>query len=109
MSGSPWLVVGLVLIVIAVIAWPAAVLFAASRGRQHGGRGEAPKDHWISGGMFRGDPRAVSRRDEVPAPSEIPDPDELGPDDVLPPEPAEMARSRQQGYGSRSSSAGESG
>jgi hypothetical protein len=99
MTGSPWLVVGLAAIVIVVIAWPLAVLLS-SRGRQYGGRGEAPKDRWLTGGMFRGDPRAVSRRDEVPGPDEIPDPGELGPHDALPPEPAEMARRRRQGAGS---------
>ena len=95
MTGSPWLVVGLVLIVLVVVAWPAGVLLS-SRRRQYGGRGEAPKDRWLTGGLFRGDPRAVNRRDEVPGPDEIPEPAELGPDDALPPEPAEMARRREQ-------------
>jgi hypothetical protein len=99
MTGNPWLVVGLVLIVIVVIGWPLVVVLS-SRGRQHGGRGEAPKDRWLTGGMFRGDPRAVSRRDEVPGSEELPDPGELGPDDALPPEPAEMARRRRQRTGS---------
>jgi hypothetical protein len=95
MTGSPWLVAGLVLIVIVVVGWPVVVLLS-SRGRQHGGRGSGPRDRWLTGGMFRGDPRAVNRRDEVPGPEELPDPGELGPDDTLPPEPAETARRRWQ-------------
>lgn len=93
-TANPWFYGLLGVIVIIVIAWPAILIFHSRRPRP-GGRGDTSKDRWSGGGMFRGDPRAASRRDEMPSPADLPSPGELGPGDALPPEPGEMAQRHQ--------------
>lgn len=89
MSGPTWSLWAIPVVVFVSLAVFVASVFYADHAQQRGDRAITPTDRWLAGGVFRGDPRAVNSRDEVPGPDELRSAQRQGPGDELPLVPAQ--------------------
>ena len=91
MSGPIWSLWAIPVVVFASLAAFIASVFIGERSRQRGDR-ITPRDRWLAGGVFRGDPRAGSSRDDVPGPGELRSAQQSGRDGELPPRPGDREK-----------------
>ena len=96
MSGATYWQWGIPIAVLLVLAIFVGSVYLAERSKQRGDRGIAPRDRWLAGGLFRGDPRAMTSRDEVPGPDELRPAQEAGPEEALPPKPVDQQKERRE-------------
>lgn len=88
MSGARyWLWVIPVVVAVTLAVWITWV-YLAERRQDKPGPGGTPADRWLTGGIFRGDPREVNSRDELPGPDDLPSARQSAPEGELPPQPA---------------------
>lgn len=88
-----WLWVIPAVVAAGLVLWIAWV-YLAERRQHRGGHGRVPADRWLTGGLFRGDPRAVSSREEIPGPEQLPSARESAGAGELPPRPADRGERR---------------
>jgi len=94
MSGARywlWVIPVVVAVVLAIwITW----VYLAERRQATPVSGGTPHDRWLAGGIFRGDPREVNSRAEVPGPEELASAQQSAREGELPPRPASRGESR---------------
>jgi len=95
MSGATYWQWGIPIAIMLSLAVFVASVFTAERSQENGGRSITPRDRWLAGGVFRGDPRAVSSRDEVPGPEELARAQQSAPEDELPRTPTDREKEKQ--------------
>lgn len=95
MDGPSWSLWAVPVVAFVGIAVFIATVYLAEQAQQRGGRSISPGDRWLAGGVFRGDPRAVSSRDEVPGPEDLGPAQRSASDGELPPRPAGREREKQ--------------
>lgn len=94
MSGPSWSLWAVPVVAFAGVAVFVASVFLAERSQQRGTPSITPRDRWLAGGVFRGDSRAVSSREELPGPEELRSAQRYGPEEELPPRPGDPEREK---------------
>jgi hypothetical protein len=99
MSGATYWQWGIPIAIMLSLAVFIASVFIAERSQERGARSITPRDRWLAGGIFRGDPRAVSSRDDVPGPEELRRGQQAAPETELPRTPAQRQAPESTGGG----------
>jgi hypothetical protein len=100
MDGPSWSLWAVPVVAFVGIAVFIATVYLAEQAQQRGGqrlggRSISPGDRWLAGGVFRGDPRAMNSRDDVPGPEDLVPARRSAAHDELPPRPTGREREKQ--------------